>query len=328
MLFRINRILEKGMPVFTPLSVVLGVIFSDLRSLSFLIPWVFAVMTFSGGLNSDIKSLKRVMARPWPIFITLIILHIIMPIFAWGTGHLVFSGEPLTITGLILGMIIPTGITSFIWVTVNKGNQVLALSIILVDTLLSPFIVPYTLSLFVGKLVTIDGFSIMKGLLFMIVLPTILGMVLNQWSKGSIPKKISPLLAPFSKLGLSFVVMINSAAVAPFLVTIDRKLFIIAAAVGGIALSGYVISRFIGSLLKWSREDIVTLTFCGGMRNITTGAVIAITYFPHEVAIPVVLVMLFQQVLASLAGRFLSVSSSLDHTVLNSDTQHPNRSVK
>jgi len=327
MLTKINRVLEKGMPVFTPLSVVTGVLFSDMKSLSFLIPWVFAIMTFAGGLNSDIKSFQRVMTRPWPIFITLFILHIWMPIFAWGSGSLVFRDDPLTITGLILGMIIPTGITSFIWVSMYKGNQVLALSVILVDTLLSPIIVPYTLSLFVGKLVEIDGFKIMQGLLFMIVLPTVLGMGINQWSKGSIPNKISPILTPFSKLGLSFVVMVNSAAVAPFLVTMNSKLLITAAVVGGISLSGYVFSWLIGSLLKWSREDIVTLTFCGGMRNITTGAVIAVTYFPHEVAIPVVVAMLFQQVLASLAGKFLSLASDIKNKAPDPD-QQPKTNVK
>jgi bile acid:Na+ symporter, BASS family len=42
-----------------------------------------------------------------------------------------------------------------------------------------------------------------------------------------------------------------------------------------------------------------------GMRNISAGAVIAITYFPAPVAIPVIVGMLFQQVLASLVGSVL-----------------------
>jgi predicted Na+-dependent transporter len=38
------------------------------------------------------------------------------------------------------------------------------------------------------------------------------------------------------------------------------------------------------------------------MRNISAGAVIATTYFPPQVAVPVVVGMLFQQVLASFSG--------------------------
>ncbi|RKD25157.1 hypothetical protein BEP19_04335 [Ammoniphilus oxalaticus] len=294
------------MPIFTPLSVVIGILFSDyFTSLPFLIPWVFAIMTFSGGMNSDLKSFGRVIAHPWPILVTFFILHLWMPLVAWGTGKLLFADDPLTMTGLILGMIIPTGVTSFIWVSIYKGNQVLALTIILIDTLLAPLLVPYLLSLFVGKLVMINSLEMMKGLLFMIGLPSLFGMLLNEVSIGAIPQKVGPVLAPFTKVGLNFVVMVNSSAIAPYIFPINKKLLIIAAAVGAIAFIGYLCSRLIGKLLNWKREEIVTLTFCGGMRNITTGAVIAIAYFPYEVSIPVVLAMVFQQVLASLAGRFL-----------------------
>ncbi len=63
---------------------------------------------------------------------------------------------PTSITGLVLGMVIPTGVTSFIWVSIYKGNSALTLAIILIDSLLSPFIVPYSLSLFVGQKVEMD----------------------------------------------------------------------------------------------------------------------------------------------------------------------------
>ncbi len=41
------------------------------------------------------------------------------------------------------------------------------------------------------------------------------------------------------------------------------------------------------------------------MRNISAGAVLAVSYFPAPVAVPVVLGMLFQQVLAALSGRLV-----------------------
>ena len=84
--------------------------------------------------------------------------------WAFGIGHLSFRGDAHTITGLVLGMIIPTGITSVIWVSIYKGNMAITLSIILIDTLLSPLIVPFTLSLFVGQKVEMDIISIMNGL--------------------------------------------------------------------------------------------------------------------------------------------------------------------
>ncbi|WP_026568400.1 bile acid:sodium symporter family protein [Bacillus sp. UNC41MFS5] len=307
MLQKINKQLERSMPLITPVGVLTGVIFSIyLKDFSYLIPWLFAFMTFAGSLSSNFHSLKEVIVHPFPIFIAMLILHFLMPIWAWSVGHVVFSGDIYTITGLILGMVIPTGVTSFIWVAIYKGNIPLVLSIILIDTLLSPIIVPYSLSLFMGETIEMDYISIMKGLLGMVVIPSLIGMYLNQVTKGKIKDQLGTRLAPFSKICLGLVVMLNGAVVAPYLKNINLKLVSITLTVFLIALTGYLFSFLIGKFFKGGRDNVISLTFTGGMRNISAGAVIAVSYFPAAVAVPVVVGMLFQQILASLNGYFLN----------------------
>lgn len=306
MLQKINKKLEKIMPLITPVGVVLGVLLSTyLKDFSFLIPWLFAFMTFAGSLSSNFHSLKNVILHPFPIIMGMVILHIIMPIWAWGIGHITFSHDVYTITGLVLAMVIPTGVTSFIWVSIYKGNIPLVLSLILIDTFLSPVIVPFSLSLFIGQKVEMDFFSIMKGMLGMVVIPSLIGMVLNQITKGRINKQLGVRLAPFSKICLGIVVMLNGAVVAPYLKNINLKLVSIVLVVFFIALTGYLFSFLLGRFMKRDQETIVTLTFTGGMRNISAGAVLAVSFFPAAVAVPVVVGMLFQQVLASLNGHFV-----------------------
>ena len=306
MMQKLNKQLEKIMPLITPVSVVIGVLLSAyLKDFSFLIPWIFAFMTFAGSLSSNFQSLKEVMIHPFPIFLAMLILHALMPLWAWGVGHIAFSGDVYTITGLILGMVIPTGITSFIWVSIYKGNIPLVLSIILIDTLLSPILVPFSLSLFVGQRVELDFISIMKGLLGMIVIPSVIGMLLNQATKGKINYQLGTRLAPFSKMSIGIVVMLNGSVVAPYLKNINLKLISITLTVFFIALTGYLFSFLLGRLMKRDRDTVITLTFSGGMRNISAGAVLAVSFFPAAVAVPVVVGMLFQQVLASSNGHFL-----------------------
>jgi BASS family bile acid:Na+ symporter len=306
MLQTINSRLEKIMPLITPTSVVLGVLLAgQLKSYSFLVPWIFAFMTFTGSLGSNFKSLKRVVSHPLPALIVLFILHLLMPVWAWAFGHLAFGKDIHTITGFVLAAAIPTGITSMIWVSVYKGDIVLALAVILIDTFLSPLIVPYNLMLFSEKAVTLGTWSIMKGLCQMVVIPSVLGMLLNQVTRGRAKDTVGAALSPFSKIGLGAVVMINSASVAPYLMHINAKLVFIAGAVLMIACSGYLFSWLIGRVFKWERDVIVALTFTGGMRNISAGAVLAVTYFPAATAVPVILGMLFQQVLASFYGYML-----------------------
>jgi bile acid:Na+ symporter, BASS family len=303
LLQKLNRQLERIMPMITPLSVIIGVLFAaSFTPYTNWIPWIFAFMTFAGSLGANLNAFKETLKHPFPLFLTLMILHVLMPVYAWGIGQLAFNGDAYTITGIVLGMAIPTGISSLIWVTIYRGNIALTLSIIVIDTILSPFIVPLTLTLMVGSRVEMDVFSIMSGLFGMVVIPSLLGMLLNQATKGKAKTVLSPKLAPFSKIGLAVVVMINAAAVSPYLRSIDAKLLQITAIVFFIAFTGYLLSFFIGKLFRGDRDTVVALTFTGGMRNISAGAVLAVSYFPPPVAVPVVVGMLFQQVLASIYG--------------------------
>lgn len=306
MLSQLNKMLEKLMPFITPVSLLIGVLIgSSLSHYTFLIPWLFALMTFAGSLNSNFQQLNATIHRPFPIFMALFVLHIFMPAWAWSVGQVIFPHDVFTSTGLLLAAIIPTGVTSFIWISIYKGSIPLALSIILIDTLLAPLIVPYTLLLVVGDTVHLEALKLVKDLCFMIVLPSLLGMCLNQYTKGTIKQTLGPKLAPVSKIGLSVMVMINGGVIAPYLKHIDKKLLFIIVIVFLMSSAGYFFSWMIGKWLKWDRAKVVTLTFCGGMRNISAGAVLAVSYFPAPVAVPVVLGMLFQQVLAALSGRLV-----------------------
>ncbi|WP_445505668.1 bile acid:sodium symporter family protein [Niallia sp. 03091] len=307
MLQRLNAFLGKWMALLTPISVIIGVLLANfLHHLSFLVPWIFAAMTFTGSLTSNFKSVKHTITHPLSLILTLAVLHIITPLWAFAIGHLFFQNDPFTITGLTLAVVIPTGITSVIWVSMYKGNVPLTLAIILLDTLLSPFLVPLSMSFFVGESVHLEIWGMVKGLLGMIVLPSIAGMAINQYSK-SVAEKWNKTLAPFSKVELAAVVSINSSVVAPYLRHIDKKFIQIALTIFLIALSGYFFAWILGVLTKRSKEEIIGMIYTGGMRNISAGAVLAVSFFPPAVAMPVVIGMLFQQILAAFYGQLIKI---------------------
>lgn len=306
MLQKLNHMLEKIMPLITPTSVVLGVLLAAyLKDYAYLVPYIFAIMTFAGSLGSSFQSFKEAVIHPVPIFAAIVLLHVVMPLWALGVGHLAFNGDSYTITGLVMAMVIPTGITSFIWASIYRGKIALTLSIILIDTLLSPLIVPFTLSLIVGQRIDIDVWGMMKGLFGMVVIPSLIAMFLNQLTKGRSREILEAPLAPFAKIGVGVTVMLNGAVVAPYLRNINLKLIEILLVVFFLALTGYLFSFIVGRLLRKDRETVVSLFFTCGMRNISAGVVIAVAYFPPAVAVPVVVGMLFQQMLASFNGAAL-----------------------
>ncbi|MBP1156729.1 MULTISPECIES: bile acid:sodium symporter family protein [unclassified Paenibacillus] len=303
---KLNKLLEKSMPLLTPFSVLMGVALSGvLSAYTSWVPWIFAFMTFAGSLGMNVNDFRRVLLHPFPIFVFLIVLHIIMPLVAWTAGHLAFPGDPYTITGLILLMVIPTGIASMIWVSIYRGHTALTLTMILIDTLLAPLYVPYLMSLLVGEQVAINSWGMLNGLLWMIVLPSFLGMLLNQYTGGKVKVKWTPVLSPLSKISLGIIIAINSSVIAPVIQAWDWGIaYMITVCLVMVAL-GYIIGWGAARGMKLSRDLVVSMTFNCGMRNISAGAVLAIAYFPPAVAVPAVIGTLFQQLLASIFGSLL-----------------------
>ncbi|UZM97344.1 hypothetical protein OL548_19400 [Lysinibacillus sp. MHQ-1] len=136
----------------TPLSLILGVLVESWgQNLVFLVSWLFAFMTFSGSLHMKFKDVKIFMKHPGLIIFSIIFsspIHAVMGVFFLST--VIFDDHLLTV-GFVLAVAIPTGVTSVIWINICKGNLPLGLSIILIDTLLSPFILPFILFFVSGE---------------------------------------------------------------------------------------------------------------------------------------------------------------------------------
>lgn len=295
--------MQKWIAVLTPLSLLIGVVFDEIGQ-TFIgwIPFVFALMTFISALNIKMRDAKVFIEHPKTILIAIAFLHILMPIWAYFLAETIFDDHLLTI-GFVLAVAVPTGVTSMIWITISKGNVPLGLAIVLIDTMLAPFVIPSILHFVVGNQLDIATTSIMIDMIWMIVLPSLAGIAVNELTKGQFPKKYNQYLGPTSKLCLFFIVMVNSSVVAPYLKNLNAEMVKIIAVVLCVSISGYVLAAVIARLFERDREIGTTFIFTGGMRNIAAGVVVATTYFPAKAVLPVVLGMLFQQVLASFASQ-------------------------
>lgn len=316
MLEKLNIFLQRYIAILTPLSVVLGVLLENVgQNLLFLVTWLFAFMTFAGSLHMKFQDMKIFVKHPLLILFTIVFLHVLMPLWVYFLSTVIFDDHLLMI-GFVVSVAVPTGVTSVIWINICKGNLPLGLSIVLINTLLSPFIMPAMLYVVSGEKIQLDVGSLILHLFLMIVLPTILGILVNELSKGEIPKKVGKKLSPFSKLCLFAVVMINSSAIAPYLKDFNVHLITVLLVVFFIAASGYAFALLIGRFILKDYPQMITFVFTGGMRNIALGVIVATTFFPSKVAMPVVFGMLFQQVLASVFSKIAAKSAvPLNHSL-------------
>lgn len=301
---RLGAFIGAHMPLAVFMSVTLGVLFPQVFSpLNSIVSVIFALMTFQGALNNTLEQLLDVFRRPLPLLAILFTTLVFMPLLAFCLGSLLFGSNINVITGLVLGYSIPVGVVSFMWVGMNSGNGSLGLAAILVSTVLSPFSMPLTLHLLLGASIEIDIPGMMINMLAMIALPALAGMILNDLTHGWGAKTLSPAAAPLSKIFLMIVITANSTSVSPYVLNLTWQRAGVALFVLMFTSSGFLWGTLLSRLLKLPRATSVTMGYDCGLRNISSGTVIATQFFPGEVVFPVMCGTFFQQMLAATYGR-------------------------
>jgi tagaturonate reductase len=302
----LNARLERLMPVLAPAGVVLGflapAVFIKLRP---FIPWIFGVMTLSGAIKLKAREFGLVLRDPLPIAATFFSSQLVMPLAVFLVSTLVFRGDSGVIVGYVLVYTVPTAVSGFIWVNMYRGDNALALALILISTAAAPLVTPLTMSALMGASVALDMSGIALSLVMMVVVPTAVGIGANEVSRGKIPRVIGPYLNPVAKCCLILVIAANAAAVGPRIRLADPQVWIIAALCVLFAVMAYGLSRLTGLVCRLNPEKQVTVFFSTGLRNISAAATIAIEFFPEQAALPALLGIVFQQTMAALMGRLL-----------------------
>jgi predicted Na+-dependent transporter len=309
-LHNINNILEHMIPVTTPLGIILGLIFPEIFiHLRPFVPWMFGLITFSGALKLRAAELGASVKDPVPILLFFAAAHILMPVIAMFVTSVFFTDTDI-ISGFVLLFSGPTAVSGFIWVSILKGDMALCLTLILLDTLLAPLVVPGSVSILMGAKVTMDMSDIAFSLLFMVVIPTIIGITVNETSKGKVPSVICPWLNPFAKICLMAVVAANAAAIAPSVQFNDPLILKVTVFVIILTVIGFLLVKLTAVIGKCRYPKDISMIIAGGLRNNSAIMTIAVTFFPEAAVLPTLASIVVQQTIAAVMGKIFSKSSS------------------
>ncbi|MGE5554102.1 MAG: bile acid:sodium symporter family protein [Betaproteobacteria bacterium] len=306
----VNRFLDRWMILATPLAMVAGWRWHD--ALLPFVPasvWLFALSTLALSFGTSWGDLRRAVSRPLPVLTALALLHLVAPFFSWLAWRGLFPGNPTIGAGLVLAAAIPVGVSSLLWVNLAGGDLPLALTLVAIDTLLSPVILPFVVHLFVGQAVQVAVGSFIGGLLKMVMLPTLAGVMCHDLTGDRLLSRFAPQVQLTAKVTMILAVLLSVASSAARLSGFNRHdlpVFLILVALSALGyLSGYAAAR----LFRWEKPVAVSLAYCTGFRNTVAGTVIAAAYFPPRVALIVCLMMLFQQPLAGLVHHFATAGA-------------------
>jgi tagaturonate reductase len=307
LLRKINTFLEKGMSIITPSGIVIGLLLGN--HISFLKPlvmYLFAFISLVGGFGVSVPDFFKVFKKPLPILLFFLSSYFLFPSLVWTSMHLWFTSQPDTMLGFFLLCSVPTAVVSYVWSSIYKGEAALSLTLLIIGTVLSPLFTPLIMRILSGSSVDFNVSGMVISLFKMVLIPSALGIIINQITRHSVNDHVTPCLKPFTKVAIFVLMAINASQLSEsFFSTISFSLLPIIIGCLLFTFIGFSIARLLAYSAKLNREQSVSLMFASGLRNINAALVLAIDFFSPAVAIPVMLGIFFQQIMSAVSATIL-----------------------
>ncbi|MBR4389511.1 MAG: bile acid:sodium symporter family protein [Prevotella sp.] len=171
-----------------------------------VINYLLGVVMFGMGLTLNLKDFKIVFSRPKDVIVGCLAQFTIMPLLAWGLARLFQLDEALAL-GVVLVGCCPGGTASNVITYLAKGDLALSVGMTGVSTLLAPLLTPLLTWALAGKSVDVDVAGMLMSILWVVILPIVVGLIVKGlWTKFT--EKATAYLPAVSSLAIAFIVAI------------------------------------------------------------------------------------------------------------------------
>ena len=259
---------------------------------------LLGVIMFGMGLTLNLKDFKIVFSRPKDVIVGCLAQFTIMPLLAWGLAKVFQLDEALAL-GVVLVGCCPGGTASNVITYLAKGDLALSVGMTGVSTLLAPLMTPLLTWALAGKSVDVDVAGMLLSILWVVILPIVVGLVV----KAVLPKfteKAVDYLPAISSLAIAMIVAIVIGANAHKLMAGGLVIVVVVMLHNICGLSfGYLIGRLLG--LTEPKKRAVSIEV--GMQNSGLASSLATLHF---VAYP----------MATLPGAIFSVWHNISGAIV------------
>ncbi len=306
--FAIGAFIGDNLAWLVPLSIFPGILLPQIFGpLNNLAPAMFACMAFQGALSNHLRDVKGVFTKPALLVIAYLMSQFAFPVLAYLGAHALFGDDPAIMSGIVAVTAAPVATTCMIWTGLYGGNVALGLTATLLTSFLAPFTVPLTLQLLVGAAVHIDAVPMMLQLLFMVVIPVIIGMAITERTDGWGEDVLAPKLAPVAFAFMLIINMANASTLADIVWGIGLTDVFVFLYMLGVTVLFYLLGLAISLLLGLDVKNRVAMSFSIGMKNISSASTLATAYLPAGANLPILTGLLYQATIAAVIGQRIGV---------------------
>ena len=239
------------------------------------INYLLMVIMFGMGLTLKPEDFILVLSRPKEVTLGAICQYVIMPFLAFGLSCL-FHLDSALVAGVVLVGTCPGGTASNVITYLSKGDVTLSVCMTSVNTLLSPVLTPLITYMILKTTVEANVGAMFIGILNVILVPIIIGIIVNKFFSG-FTRKIINILPAISVIAISLIVAsvishnaekIFSAGITIFLIVMLHNIL------------GYIFGFGIAKLLKLNAARTKAFSIEIGMQNSGLAVSLANKTFP------------------------------------------------
>jgi len=220
------------------------------------------IIMFGMGMTLTFADFGRIARMPRAVFIGIALQYTVMPVAAL-TFSILFRLEPEVATGLILIGSCPGGTASNVIAYIAGANVALSVTMTACSTLISPLTTPLAVKLLAGQYVPIAFFPMMISILKIIIVPIVLGLLINRYLP-KMAQKLKPFMPAVAMFAICMVIAVTVALARDRFMQVGLALF--GAAICHNAL-GYILGYSGGRVSGLSRRDSRTIALEVGIQN-------------------------------------------------------------
>jgi len=208
-------------------------------------------------------------------------------------------------------ILMPVAATAAIWVRDTKGDIELLISLVVITMALGTLTAPaylYFMNGLTANSIRIPPVLILRHLAVGVLLPLLLGVVLNKFLRKSLAR-IQPYFTFIGSAGLFMAVYLNVGTAGPLLLRLSISQIVCAVVIVlAVNLVNFFLGAAIGRIAGLKRDHQVTCEYSSGMRSNGTALVVGLASFPHSplVTVPAAIYIIFQHLLASIVKSRLT----------------------
>jgi len=242
-----------------------------------------AIIMFGVALDIKLDDFKRLLNKPKIVFIGAFSQFFLLPFFTF-LAILIIQPHPSFALGMMIVAACPGGNTSNFYSKMANGNTALSVSLTTFATLVSLIMTPFNLhfwgSLYepthaILKTVSLNPFDLFKLVFFILGLPLISGMLVNNYYPKT-AKKINKTLRPFS---IIFFIILIVAALFENIDIFKNYIYLVFFLVVFHNLFAYIIGYTTGKIFKLNKQDCRTIAIETGIQNSGLGLLLIFSFF-------------------------------------------------